>query len=138
MLTLVGAGGVGKTRLALEVATALSASFPDGIYMVELAALSDPQLVPQAIAAVLGIPTHQDSAPSSLLIAALRERRVLLFLDTCEHVLAECASLVEALLQACPHLHLLGTSREPIAVVGETVWRVAALSSPEPSQKSLC
>ncbi len=134
LLTLIGAGGVGKTRLALEIATTLSASFPDGVSMVELASLSDPHLVPHAIASALGVRTDRDSSPSSLLIAALRERHILLFLDNCEHVLTGCASLVEALLQACPHLHLLATSREPFEVAGETVWRVAALSSPEPSQ----
>jgi predicted ATPase/DNA-binding CsgD family transcriptional regulator len=134
LLTLIGAGGVGKTRLALEVATELSASFPESVYMVELASLSDPALVPQAITPALGVQTDRDSSATSILKAALRERRVLLFLDNCEHVRIGCAPLVEALLQACPHLHILATSREPFEMAGETVWRVAALSSPDPSQ----
>jgi serine/threonine-protein kinase PknK len=102
--------------------------------MIELASLSDPQLVSHAIASALGVQTDQDSSLSSLLIAALRERQVLLLLDNCEPVLTECAPLVEALLQTAPHLYLLGTSREPFGIAGETVWRVATLSSPEPSQ----
>src|SRR5437762_3190218 len=134
LLTLIGAGGIGKTRLALEVATALSTSFRDGVYIVELASLSDPHMIPQAIASVLGIRTDQDSAMSSLLIAALEQRHILLLLDNCEHVLAECAPLVETLLHACPQLHLLGTSREPLEVAGETVWRVKVLPTPEASE----
>jgi predicted ATPase/DNA-binding CsgD family transcriptional regulator len=134
LLTLIGAGGIGKTRLALEVATTLSTSFLDGVYMVELATLSDPHMVPQAIASVLGIRTDRESALSSLLIAALKERHILLLLDNCEHVLTECAPLVEALLHACPQLHLLATSREPLEVAGETVWRVKVLPTPEPSE----
>src|SRR5436305_3626485 len=132
LLTLIGTGGVGKTRLALEIASALSSSFPDGVYIAELASLTDPRLVPYTIAAALGVRTDVDSPLSSLLIAALRERHVLLLLDNCEHLLVACAPLVEALLQACPHLHLLATSREPFEVTGETVWRLAALPSPDP------
>jgi non-specific serine/threonine protein kinase len=134
LLTLIGAGGIGKTRLALEVVTELAASFRDGVYMVELASLSDPRMVSQAIASALGIRTDQDSAPSSLLITALEERHMLLLLDNCEHVLAECAPLVETLLHACPELHLLATSREPLEVAGETVWRVKVLPAPATSE----
>ncbi len=134
LLTLVGAGGIGKTRLALQVTSELSSSFSDGVYMIELASLADPQLVPQAIASVLNIRTDRDISLTSFLKSALGERRILLLLDNCEHVLAECAPLVEALLQACPHLHILGTSREPLGVAGETIWRVTPLSSPDPEQ----
>lgn len=135
LLTLVGAGGIGKTRLALQIATKLSASFPDGIHMIELAPLADPQLVPQAIASVLNIRTDRDIALTSFLKSTLADRRILLLLDTCEHVITECAPLVEALLQACPNLHILGTSREPLSVAGETIWRMAPLPSPDADQK---
>ena len=134
LLMLIGAGGIGKTRLALEVASELSSSFSDGVYMIELASLADPQLVPQAIASVLNIRTDRDVSLISSLKSALGERHVLLLFDNCEHVLTECAPLVEALLQACPHLHILGTSREPLGVTGETIWRVTSLSSPDPEQ----
>ncbi|HEX6482261.1 MAG TPA: LuxR C-terminal-related transcriptional regulator [Ktedonobacteraceae bacterium] len=134
LLMLVGAGGIGKTRLALEVASELTNSFSDGVYMIELASLADPQLVPQAIASVLNIRTDRDVSLISFLKSALGERHVLLLLDNCEHVLTECAPLVEALLQASPHLHILGTSREPLGITGETIWRVAPLSSPDPEQ----
>jgi predicted ATPase/DNA-binding CsgD family transcriptional regulator len=134
LLTLVGAGGIGKTRLALQIATGLSNSFPDGVYMIELASLSDPQLVPQAITSVLNIRTDRDISLTSFLKFAFGERHVLLLLDNCEHVLTECAPLIETLLQTCPHLHILGTSREPLRVAGETIWRMAPLPSPDPEQ----
>ena len=134
LLTLVGAGGIGKTRLALEVASVLSSSFSDGVYMIELASLADPQLVPQAIAAVLNIRTDRDVSVISFLKSTLGGRHVLFLLDNCEHVLTECAPLVEALLQSCPHLHILGTSREPLGVTGETIWRVTPLSFPDSEQ----
>jgi predicted ATPase/DNA-binding CsgD family transcriptional regulator len=135
LLTLVGAGGIGKTRLALEVASKLSAFFADGVYLIELAPLSDPQLVPQEIASTLNMRTDRDMSLIALLKSELAQRHVLLLLDNCEHVIDECATLVEALLQTCPNLHILGTSREPLRVAGETTWRVTALSSPDPEQR---
>jgi non-specific serine/threonine protein kinase len=134
LLTLIGVGGIGKTRLALEVAANVVASFPDGVYMVELASLSEPQLITLAIASALGIRTDQDIPLLSHLISALGQRHVLLLLDNCEHVLAQCAPLVEALLHGCPQLHILATSRESFAVTGETVWRVVPLPSPSPEE----
>src|SRR5437660_9110310 len=97
--------------------------------MIELASLADPQLVPQAVASVLNIRTDGDISLTSFLKSTLGEWHVLLLLDNCEHVLTECAPLVEALLQACLHLHILGTSREPLGVDGETICRVIPLSS---------
>lgn len=134
LLTLVGVGGIGKTCLALHVAAEAATSFADGVYLVELASVTEPQLVPQAVASALDLRTGQERSLSSLLIAALQERHCLLLLDNCEHVLSVCASLVDALLQACPYLHILATSREPFYITGETLWRVAALSSPDPEQ----
>jgi predicted ATPase/DNA-binding CsgD family transcriptional regulator len=134
LLTLIGAGGIGKTRFALQIATEAATSFSDGVYLIELASLTEPQLVSQAIALALGIRTDQEQSLSSLLMVALQERHCILLLDNCEHVLSVCASLVEALLQACPHLHILATSREPFRITGETLWRVAPLSSPDSAQ----
>ena len=134
LLTLVGPGGIGKTRLALQVAADVAVSFPDGLGIIECASLSEPQLVLQALAATLHLRTDQDTLLLSLLITSLRESHALLIFDNCEHALEACAPLVEALLQACPHIHLLATSREPLATTGEMIWRVAALSSPDPEQ----
>jgi predicted ATPase/DNA-binding CsgD family transcriptional regulator len=134
LLTLVGAGGIGKTRLAFQVATELEESFPDGVFVIELASLSASQLVAQAIMTTLNIHTNQDTPLLSLLISTLGEHHILLLLDNCEHVLTGCAPIVEALLQACPHLCILITSREPLAVTGEMIWRVPTLSSPHPEQ----
>ncbi len=135
LLTLVGAGGIGKTRLALQIATEPGASFPDGVYWIELASLSEPQLVPQALASALNIPSNQDTSIHALLLLALQERHCLLILDNCEHVLTACTPLVETLLSACPHLHILATSREPLHAVEETVWHLAALSFPHTEQR---
>ncbi len=132
LLTLVGAGGIGKTRLALHIASGLGKAFPDGICLVELSSLAEPSLVPQAVASALAIGTGRDEPLVSLLVAALQERRCLLILDSCEHVLTACAALVEALLAACPHLHILATSREALHIAIETQWRVAPLSAPHP------
>src|SRR5579864_7003430 len=119
-LTLVGVGGVGKTRLALELAAGHSEVEPDGVWLVELAALKEPLLVPQAVAATLVVLPEPNQPPQVTLQKALRDRELLLVLDNCEHVAATCAALVSDLLRACPRLRILATSREPLGVVGET------------------
>lgn len=134
LLTLTGAGGIGKTRLALHIATEAGESFPDGVYLIELAPLTEPRLVPQALASVLNIRSNQDTSIHALLLLALQERHCLLILDNCKHVLTACTSLVETLLSSCPHLHILATSREPLHAAEETIWHVAALSSPYAEQ----
>ncbi len=134
LLTLTGVGGCGKTRLALQVATDLAAEatrFPHGVVWVELAALSDPALVPQAVAAALEIREARDEPLVETLCRALQGRRLLLVLDNCEHVLAACAQLAEALLRACPRLQILATSREPLGIMGENAWLVPSLSLPD-------
>src|SRR5438067_1603125 len=112
LLTLVGAGGVGKTRLALQVAAQVD-DYPDGVWLVELASLLDPLLVPQAVAAVLGIRERPGDPVVQTLVSALEPRRLLLVLDNCEHLLVACAELVAALLRTCPDVHVLATSRLP-------------------------
>ncbi|HTA37939.1 MAG TPA: BTAD domain-containing putative transcriptional regulator, partial [Candidatus Acidoferrales bacterium] len=122
LVTLIGPGGVGKTRLAVETARGLSERFPDGIRLVELAAIADDGLVPSLLAAAIGV---VDSSENGL-AAALRERRLLLVLDNCEH-LPMMPRLVELLLHQCPQLRILATSREPLRVEGERIERIASL-----------
>jgi predicted ATPase len=132
LVTLSGAGGVGKTRLALELAAEVSGRFPDGVWFSELAALSEPDLVPKTVASALGIPEQSGRESPETLKAYLGSRTLLLLLDNCEHVLAACAELVTALLEACPSLRVLATSREELGIAGELTYRVPSLSSPDP------
>jgi predicted ATPase/DNA-binding CsgD family transcriptional regulator len=131
LVSLVGPGGVGKTRLALGAARASVADFPDGVWLVELGSLADGELVPQAVAAAAGIPLPRDRAPLETLIAALGSLQVLLVLDNCEHLVRACAELVESLVRTCPRLRVLVTSREPLGVPGEITWPVAPLPTPD-------
>jgi non-specific serine/threonine protein kinase len=132
LLTLTGPGGVGKTRLALEVARSLAEGDPDGVVLAELASLTDPARVAQAVAAGLGLHEVPGHAPHEALVHALRPRRLLLVLDNCEHLLDACAALAEALLRGCSRLRILATSRQPLGVAGETAWRVPPLAVPDP------
>jgi non-specific serine/threonine protein kinase len=132
LLTLTGVGGCGKTRLGLEVARAVAADYPDGVWLVELGPLSDSTLVAQAVGTVLEVRESPDQPLTSALIRALSGRRVLLMLDNCEHLLHPCAVLLDALLRSCPDLHVLATSREPIGLDGEAAWRVPSLALPSP------
>ena len=132
LVTLTGAGGVGKTRLALSVAAAALPAYPDGVWMVSLAPLQDPALVPQVVAATLGVPERAGRPLLATLTEGLREQRALLVLDNCEHLVQTCAELAEALLGACPALRMLATSREPLGVAGEVTWRVPSLGLPPP------
>ena len=134
LLTLTGAGGSGKTRLALQVATDLTAEFADGVWWVELAALSDPLLVPQVVASAVGIPERAGSTVRDTLSEALRPKQLLLVLDNCEHLLAASVQLIETLLRTCAHVRVLVTSREALAITGETTWPVLPLRIPDTSQ----
>jgi hypothetical protein len=127
LLTLAGAGGCGKTRLALQVAEAMVDEFRDGVRLVDLGPLSEPTLIADTLAATLGVRGGQKSALDDVLAEYLRPRRVLLVLDNCEHLIAACAQLVEPLLRAAPNLHVLATSREGLGVIGEVVWRVPSM-----------
>jgi predicted ATPase/transcriptional regulator with XRE-family HTH domain len=134
LLTLTGAGGVGKTRLALEAAAAALPAYPDGAWLVEFGAMADPALVPQAVAVALGVREAPGRSLAETLVEHLRRRSMLLVLDNCEHLLAACAHLAEVLLRACPRLQVLATSREALAVGGETVWVVPSLTLPDPAR----
>ena len=131
LLTLTGAGGAGKSRLAVRVAAEACADFPDGAWIVELAPLADPLPVPQVVAAVLNVPEQPGRPLNSTLVDALRLKSLLLVLDNCEHVLEACAGLTNELLRSCPDLRILATSRLPLGVAGETLWRVPSLSLPD-------
>ena len=132
LLTLTGAGGAGKTRLALEVARDLLEAYPDGVWLVQLAALSEEALVPKAVAEALGVSERPGEPLLDTLSDVLRERRLLILLDNCEHLLEASAGLVDVLLDSCPHLQIVTTSREPLGVEGEIRWPVPPLSVPEP------
>ncbi len=127
-LTLCGPGGIGKTRLALRLLALAAAEFPDGVWFVELADLQQPDLVVSRIAAVMGITEEAGRPLLETLGEALRPRRLLLALDNCEHLLDACAQVGRRLLASAPGLRLLATSREPLSVAAETIWRVPPLS----------
>jgi predicted ATPase/DNA-binding winged helix-turn-helix (wHTH) protein len=132
LVTIVGAGGIGKTTVALAVAERMIASYEHGVWLVDLAPLSDPRLVPSTVATVLGLGIHSEN-PLPGLIAALRDRRMLLLLDNCEHVIDAVPPLAAALLGGAPGVCILVTSREPLGLAGERTYRLGALGSPEPS-----
>jgi non-specific serine/threonine protein kinase len=134
LLTLTGPGGVGKTRLAVQVAAACLEEYAQGAWLVELAPLGDPALVPAAVAGVLGIFAEAHRPLVATLSAVLRPKRLLLVLDNCEHLVAACAALAEALLQACPQLRILATSREALNIAGEVAWPVPSLEVPQGGQ----
>jgi len=150
LLTLTGSGGSGKTRLALQTASDLVEEFPDGVWVVELAALSDPSLVSQEVASVLGVREESDPLPMSpsttgappsgapgidplltRLITYLQSKDMLIIIDNCEHLIEACATLCQNLLQNCPNLKILATSREALGILGETPWNVSPLSIPD-------
>ena len=128
LVTLAGAGGVGKTRLAVQVAAQAAAEFDGNVWFVDVAPVTDPEVVPVAAIRALGLPDQPGRSATDTLVRFLDGRRVLLVLDNCEHLLDVCAELVVALLGTCPQLTILTTSREPIGVAGEVTWRVPSLS----------
>jgi len=132
LVTLAGPGGTGKTRLSVQVAFELLADFPRGVWQVELAAVSDPGLVPQAVASTLGLRELPGRPLLDLLLDYLRPKKVLLLLDNCEHLVEAAAKLAHALLKACPNLRILATSREGLGIPGEVVYRVPPLRRPAP------
>ncbi|HEV2124196.1 MAG TPA: tetratricopeptide repeat protein, partial [Chloroflexota bacterium] len=135
LVTLIGPGGSGKTRLAHEIATRMAAmpdAFPDGTWLVELASISDPHHIAGAVAATLGIREQPHLPLLEALANALAFRRLLLVLDNCEHLADGCAQLIELVLRSCASVRVLATSRQVLGVAGETIWRMSPLSLPEP------
>jgi predicted ATPase/DNA-binding CsgD family transcriptional regulator len=137
LLTLTGPGGSGKTRLALGIAHDIAASFADGAAWVDLSRLTDPGLVPTAVAHVLGLSVTSDETLSDQLVSFLRSRQLLLLLDNCEHVAAAASDLAVALLAACPAVQILATSRTPLRVRAEHLLPVPPLALPSPGAHSL-
>ncbi len=134
LLTLTGAGGCGKTRLALQVASKLLDAFPDGVWFVDLAPLSDPALVPQTVASVFDLHETAETPFINILQNYFHTKNLLLVLDNCEHLIQACAELCNTLLRACPDLKILATSREALNIAGETAFRVPSLALPDPQQ----
>lgn len=136
LVTLTGIGGVGKTRLALRVATDSQRAFADGVWLIELDEVSDPQLVAGVVMATLGLRNHSAGSPLVLLTNYLFDRELLLVLDNCEHLLDSVATLADAVLRTCPTTRILATSREPLGVSGESIMRVPPMSIPSPDRTS--
>jgi predicted ATPase/class 3 adenylate cyclase len=133
LLTLLGPGGIGKTRLSLQAAADTMHAYPDGAWFVELAPLTDSRLVPQALASVLGVKEGVRSILDGL-STYVRDRSLLIILDNCEHVLQGCADLAARLLQSGSRVRILASSREPLRVAGETTYPLRPLSTPDPEQ----
>jgi len=131
LVTLAGTGGIGKTRLSLQVGQRFLSNYPNGVWFIPLDSLSDPSLVAQTVAAAFDIRETSDHPVTEILINVLREKTTLLILDNCEHLLDSCAQLIKTLLQNCPNLKILATSREILNVTGEATYYVPVLSIPE-------
>jgi predicted ATPase/class 3 adenylate cyclase/DNA-binding CsgD family transcriptional regulator len=128
LVTLIGAGGVGKTRLAVQVAAEGAGDFGDGAWYVDLAPITAAEVVPVTVARALGLPDHPGRSTMDTLLRFVPDRHLLIVLDNCEHLLDACAELLGTLLGAAPRLTVLATSREPVNVTGEVIWQVPSLS----------
>ncbi len=133
LLTLIGPGGTGKTRLSLQLAADMLPQFQDGVWFVELAPITDPSLVLRTLAAVFGLREQMGMPLHDLLIDYLRLKELMLVVDNCEHLVDACAQLIEQLLHACPRLKIIASSREALGIAGETVYRVPSLALPDES-----
>jgi predicted ATPase len=136
LLTLSGPDGIGKTRLALQVAADSLPEYPEGVWFVELASLADPGLVPQTVASALGLREEGGRSITDTVVDHLTQRCLLLVLDNCEHLIGACAHLTDLLLRRSPHLRVLATSREALGISGETMFRVPSLALPDPQRQS--
>jgi predicted ATPase/Flp pilus assembly protein TadD/DNA-binding XRE family transcriptional regulator len=134
LVTLTGAGGVGKTRLSLMVGEQVLSNHDDGVWLVELASILDPFLIPRTTAIAIGLREEPQRAVIDMLSAYLREKRMLIVLDNCEHLLDGCAQLADILLKRCPDLKILATSREALGILGEAVYHVPCLKLPDLQQ----
>ncbi|BBY06127.1 helix-turn-helix transcriptional regulator [Mycobacterium noviomagense] len=131
LVTLTGAGGAGKTRLAVQVTAGLVGEFPDGVWFIDLAPVTNPVAVPLTVARTLGLPDQPGRSTMEILLSFVGDRKMLLLLDNCEHLLDACGQMIGELFDACPQLTILTTSREPLGLPGELTWRVPSLSVDE-------
>jgi len=131
LVSLIGVGGIGKTRLSQQVGRQVFEEYANGVWLVELASLNDPALIPQTVATVLGIQPQSNRPTIEILIQVLRAKTTLVILDNGEHLLDACAQLVDRLLKSCPHLKILTTSREALGVSGESLFMVSPLALPD-------
>ncbi len=134
LVTLTGAGGAGKTRISLEVAAQLLDQLPDGAWLIELASVSAPDLIPQTLLSVFNLRGDPHRSAQDILIDHLRDKSMLLLLDNCEHLVEACAQLADALLSACPRLRILATSREALGIAGEVEYHVPSMITPDPGR----
>ena len=130
LVTLTGSGGAGKTRLALQVVAELLDGSGDGVWLVELATVTDPEVVASTISETLGITPQSGRSPLETLLDALSHQHLLIVLDNCEHLIGACAKIADLILRRCSAVHLVATSREPLGIGGETIYRVPSLSLP--------
>ena len=137
LLTITGPGGIGKTRLALQVASQLVDMYHGGVWFVELASLSDPALVPATILSTLGLSEQPRRPPLTVLTEFFQGKFTLVLLDNCEHLIQVCAELAETLMRACPGLHILATSREALSIPGEILYLVPPLTTPDPAETAV-
>src|ERR1700733_2706281 len=137
LVTIVGPGGVGKTRVALAAAAQAATSYRDGPWIVELSGLRDPELLSNTVASVLGLPEQDARSALAALLEYLRERELLLILDTCEHVLDACASLAQAVVAVAPSVTVLATSRQQLDMAGEHIFTVGPLPVPQADSPSV-
>ena len=135
LLTLTGSGGAGKTRLSVHVAAEVLDGFKNGIWFVELASLSDPALIPFTVAAAIGLREEPGRPLLATLLNWLTGKNLLLILDNCEHLIESCAKFADEVLHSGPTVRLLATSREPLAITGESIYRVPSLQTPNPQEK---
>lgn len=134
LLTLIGPGGTGKTRISLQLANDLLSSFRDGVWLIELAPITEPSLILQAIATVFGVREQPGMPLEGLVLNYLRDKHLLLILDNCEHLVETCAQLADQYLHHCPNIKIVASSREALGINGETVYRVPSLGLPDPSE----
>lgn len=136
LITLTGAGGCGKSRLAMQMAADLMGVYPDGVWLVEFAALADPGLLPHSVAHVFGLKQQPGTSLTQTIAEHLASKHLLMVLDNAEHLLEACAQLSDAVLRECAKVNILVTSRERLGIVGELTYRVPSLSVPGPEQEA--
>jgi len=132
MVTLTGSGGVGKTRLSIQVASELLSEYPNGAWLVELAPITDPEFVARAICAIWDVSLQGNASPLTVLTEYLHAKKLLLVVNNCEHLINTCAQICETLLQVCPNIRLIASSREALGIDGENSYHVPSLSVPDP------